>query len=491
MLSHPPPLAGEVLSEAKRRGKWRAAATTPPSVSLRSTAPRKRGSTMTAEEVNFDGLVGPSHNYAGLSEGNLASERNRDTIARPRDAARQGLAKMQRLRALGLRQGVLPPHERPNTTWLRSLGFAGSDGEIWERAWRTEPTIARAALASSAMWAANAATISPSADCGDGRLHASVANLQTMLHRILEAEQTERTLRALMKDEERFAVHPALTPHSALSDEGAANHMRLCAEQGARGVEVFVYGRSATETRAGFPARQTLEACRALAQRHALAPERTVFARQSSAAIDAGAFHNDVVAVAHEQVLFHHEHAFEDNSAFYADVREAANGAFEPVFVEVAANRVSLEDAVSSYLFNSQLVRFPGAAKLTLIAPTEVRENNKTAAVVTEMVARPEAAIGAVEYVEVRESMRNGGGPACLRLRIVMTNAEKHAAAAGFFLDDALAEKLETWILQHYREELAPADLSDPALVSEMQTALDELTRILPLGGDFYPFQRI
>ncbi len=442
-----------------------------------------------AEEINFDGLVGPTHNYAGLSEGNLASARNADTVARPRDAALQGLAKMQRLRALGLAQGVLPPHERPNIGWLRSLGFSGSDGQVWERAWKAEPLIARAALASSAMWAANAATISPSADCADGRLHASVANLQTMLHRVLEAEQTERTLRRLMPDETRFGVHSALLPHDALSDEGAANHMRMAANASAPAVEIFVYGRRASEARTGFPARQTLEASRAIARRHALAPEATIFARQASEAIDAGAFHNDVVAVAHEQVLFHHQDAFADTAALYAEVRAKARG-FEPVFVEVARARVGLEDAVTSYLFNSQLLRVPGRAGLTLIAPTEVRENNKTASVVEEMIAQPNAAISSVEWVEVRESMRNGGGPACLRLRIVMTAAERAAASQGFFLDDKLAAKLEAWIRAHYREELAPGDLADPALVSETQTALDELTRILPLGSDFYPFQR-
>jgi len=443
-----------------------------------------------AVEINFDGLVGPTHNYAGLSEGNLASARNAGTVARPREAALQGLAKMQRMRALGLVQGVLPPHERPNIAWLRSLGFTGSDGEVWAKAWKSEPTIARAALAASAMWAANAATISPSADCGDGRLHASVANLQTMLHRLLEAEQTERTLRCLLPDDGRFGVHGALLPHDALSDEGAANHMRMAASQGAPGVEIFVYGRRASEAKTGFPARQTLEASQAIARRHGLDPARTVFARQAPEAIDAGAFHNDVVAVAHEHVLFHHEDAFADKATLYADVRAKAQG-FEPVFVEVPRTRVGLDDAVTSYLFNSQLVRLPGAKSLTLIAPTEVRENNKTASVVEDMMAQANAAIGQVEYVEVRESMRNGGGPACLRLRIVMTAAERAAAAQGFFLDDALAAKLEAWIKTHYRKELAPADLADPALVSETQHALDELTRILPLGGDFYPFQRV
>lgn len=442
------------------------------------------------EEINFDGLVGPTHNYAGLSEGNLASARNANTTARPREAALQGLGKMQRLRALGLSQGVLPPHERPNVSWLRALGFSGTDGQVWERAWNAEPTIARAALASSAMWAANAATISPSADCADGRLHASVANLQTMLHRLLEGEQTERTLRRLMPDEARFSVHAALAPHDALSDEGAANHMRMAANAGAPGVEIFVYGRRATEARTGFPARQTREASQAVARRHVLDPNATVFARQAPEAIDAGAFHNDVVAVAHEHVLFHHEEAFVDKAALYAEVHAKARG-FEPVFVEVPRARVGLNDAVTSYLFNSQLLRVPGRAGLTLIAPTEVRENNKTAAVVEELVSQPNAAIGSVEYVEVRESMRNGGGPACLRLRIVMTPAERAAASQGFFLDDALAAALAAWITKHYREELAPADLADPALVTETQTALDELTRILPLGSDFYPFQRV
>lgn len=444
-------------------------------------------SDVSAEEVNFDGLIGPTHNYAGLSEGNLASARNANMVARPRDAALQGLAKMQRLRALGLSQGVLPPHERPNISWLRSLGFTGTDGEVWAHAWKSEPTIARAALAASAMWAANAATISPSVDTRDGRLHATVANLQTMLHRVLEGEQTERTLRRLLNSDTHFAVHPALLPHDALSDEGAANHMRMAARAGAPGVEIFVYGRKASETKAGFPARQTLEAAAAIARSHQL--NTVVFARQAPEAIDAGAFHNDVVAVAHEHVLFHHEDAFADKAALYAEVRAKAQG-FAPVFVEVPRERVGLDDAITSYIFNSQLIRTPGAESLTLIAPTEVRENNKTAAYVAEMIAQPNAAIGQVEYVEVRESMRNGGGPACLRLRIVMTPAERAAATPGFFLDDALANALNAWVTKHYREELAPNDLGDPALVGEIQSALDELTRILPLGSDFYPFQR-
>jgi succinylarginine dihydrolase len=444
-----------------------------------------------AEEINFDGLVGPTHNYAGLSDGNLASARNKDSVSRPRGAALQGLAKMNRLRALGLAQGVLPPQERPAIGWLRTaLLLSGADREIWAQAWQASPHIARAAAAASSMWAANAATISPSADSGDGRLHATVANLQTMLHRSIEAPSTERALRCLMRNDKRFAVHAALPSNEALSDEGAANHMRLAAEPGAPGVEVFVYGRRAGDLRHGFPARQTLEASGAVARAHHLKSDRTIFALQSPRAIEAGAFHNDVVAVAHDQVLFHHEHAFADRDALYAEIRAKAKGLFEPVFVEVRAADVSLEDAVSSYLFNSQLLRLPGDKALTLIAPREVRENNHTTSIVQKLIAAPDAAIGHVEYVDVRESMRNGGGPACLRLRVVMTAEERAAVAAGFFLEDALSQKLSAWINAHYREELAPDDLRDPNLVDESQTALDALTKILPLGSDFYPFQR-
>ncbi|MES1200324.1 MAG: N-succinylarginine dihydrolase [Pseudomonadota bacterium] len=443
-----------------------------------------------AIEINFDGLVGPTHNYAGLSEGNLASARNRDTVARPRDAALQGIAKMRHMMALGLTQGVLPPHERPDIAWLRTLGFSGDDHEIWRKVWAEEQGIGRAAIAATAMWTANAATISPSVDSADGRLHASVANLQTMLHRALEAPTTERALRRLLADEDHFAVHPPLQFHEALSDEGAANHMRLSASPGAPGVQIFVYGRRAGELRVGFPARQTIEASRSIARRHQLEPLRTIFVKQSAKAIDAGAFHNDVVAVAHDNVLFHHEDAFEDKATLYAEIRAKAKGLFEPVFIEVTNAQASLEDVVSSYLFNSQLVRTPGAKSLTLISPAETRENNKTAAIIRDLMSHPNAAIGQAEFVDVRQSMRNGGGPACLRLRIVMNARERAAAARGFFLDAALADALENWVRAHYREELAPADLADPNLVDETRTALDALTSILPLGQDFYPFQR-
>lgn len=446
---------------------------------------------MSASEVNFDGLVGSTHNYAGLSEGNLASQANAQSVARPRQAALQGIGKMRQLMGLGLKQAVLPPQERPAIWWLRGLGFSGTDRAIWAKAWSADQRLAQAAANASSMWAANAATVSPSADTVDGRVHLSVANLSSMLHRSLEAPGTYDALTTLFPDQERISIHPALPAHPALSDEGAANHMRLWPPQGGAGVEIFVYGRTAAEEpEAGFPARQTLEASRAIARRHGLNLARTAFLRQSRAAINAGAFHNDVVAVSHETCLFYHEDAFEDADAVEAELTTRAGALFTPSFVRVPRAAVSLADAVKSYLFNAQLLRLPKAHRLTLIAPVEARETGSVAAYLTSLTENPDSPIGDVIFVDVRESMRNGGGPACLRLRVALTPSERLSATQGFFLTEPLADALEGWVGQHYREELRPVDLADPLLVDEAHQALDALTKILPLGPSFYRFQR-
>ncbi|MGA8031441.1 MAG: N-succinylarginine dihydrolase, partial [Casimicrobiaceae bacterium] len=44
--------------------------------------------------MNFDGIPGPTHNYSGLAQGNLAAERNAQQVSNPREAALQGLEKM-------------------------------------------------------------------------------------------------------------------------------------------------------------------------------------------------------------------------------------------------------------------------------------------------------------------------------------------------------------------------------------------------------------
>jgi succinylarginine dihydrolase len=443
---------------------------------------------MSAIEINFDGLVGPTHNYAGLSEGNLASQKNKDQIARPRSAALQGLAKMRTLMAMGLTQGVFAPQERPPSGFLRALGFVGDDKMMWEACWRSDNEIARNALAASAMWAANAATVSASADCADGRVHFTPANLHTMLHRALEAPATHRLLQRMFADAKHFCVHPPLPAHGAFADEGAANFMRLAATHGAPGVEALVYGRRfSAHARHGHPARQTREACAAIFRSHVVT--RAIYAQQSAVAIDAGAFHNDVVAVANERVLFHHQLAFANTAQLHEDLARAGDGLFSPIFLEVSDADVPLADAISSYLFNAQLLSIPGQARMVLVAPAECAETPSIARYLESIVAG-NGPIGRIEIVDVRESMRNGGGPACLRLRVVVTEDERAAIAPGFLLTPTLTDQLEAWVRAHYRETLAPRDLADPQLLEETRAALDALTRILPLGSDFYAFQR-
>lgn len=435
-----------------------------------------------AHEVNFDGLIGPSHNYGGMSEGNLASAKNEGDVSNPQEAALQGLEKMRLLVRAGLVQGVLPPLPRPNFDLLVSAGFGGSDAEIIERAAREAPALLKAAYSASSMWAANAATVSPSADTADGRLHLTAANLSTMLHRSTEHPDTTANLLALFENEERFGIHGALPMHADFADEGAANHVRLCADHGGQGVELFVYGREPGESTAGFPARQSRLACESMARSHGLQEKRTVFARQARAAIEAGAFHNDVVCVGTLETLFFHELAFEETEATLEALRRAADGLFELKPVMVPQAEVPIEDAITSYLFNSQLLKWPGEDRLVLLAPLEAQETASTRAFCEKMVAG-NGPIGRVQYVDVRQSMRNGGGPACLRLRVVMTEDEIAAAHPGAFMDETTIDDLQAVIRETYRDRLTAADLADPALADECRQAREAILDVLGLDG--------
>jgi succinylarginine dihydrolase len=437
-------------------------------------------------EFNFDGIPGPTHNYAGLARGNLAAAKNARLAANPREAALQGLAKMRALAARGIPQAVLPPHERPFVPALRSLGFAGSDAAIVTQAARDAPSLLAACSSAAAMWAANAATVSPSADTSDGRVHFTPANLVAHFHRSLEAATTTRVLRAVFADQARFAVHAPLPAAPQFGDEGAANHTRFSA--GVSGVELFVYGRRAFDdgpTPTRFPARQTREASAAIVRRHGLDPARVTLAQQAPAAIDAGVFHNDVIAVGTGSVLLCHEHAFVEQSAVLDALARQIGPAFTPLVI--GNDALTVADAVATYLFNSQLVARPDG-RLLLVAPAECREHPAARAVL-DRLADGTTPIAEVITFDLRQSMRNGGGPACLRLRVELTADERAAIDANVFLDDPLANALDAWIRRHYRDRLAPADLGDPALLDESRRALDELTALLRLPG-IYPFQR-
>ena len=416
---------------------------------------------MALSEINFDGIIGPSHNYAGLSPGNIASANNAGGVSSPRAAALQGIEKMRANLRLGLAQGFFMPLDRPNTAWLAGLAtdMAGA-----------EPHIRAAAFSASAMWAANAATVSPAPDSADGRCHLSAANLLTMAHRSHEFTGTLAQLKLAFADTRHFAVHGPVPP--PYGDEGAANHMRLCPSHNEAGVEIFVYGKSGGP----FPARQHLEASKAVARAHKLDPAKTLFIQQSERAIAAGAFHNDVVAVANEAVLFTHEAAFEAPEAAYAAIRAAMSGA---EIIVVPEARVSLSDAVQSYLFNAQLVSLPGGQGMALILPLEAQENVAVWSWLTEMVAG-NGPIRRLVPVDVRQSMANGGGPACLRLRVV---ADPATVDARFLADEAKLDVMAGVIAAHWPQSIAPDQLGDPALIAQVQAARAALLTVCGLDA--------
>jgi succinylarginine dihydrolase len=447
---------------------------------------------MKAYEVNFDGLVGPTHNYGGLSYGNVASQSNSQQGSNPREAALQGLAKMKALMNMGFVQGVLAPQARPDIDALRQLGFAGSDAEVIRRAAKDAMPLLVASCSASSMWVANAATVSPSADTADGRVHFTAANLNCKFHRSLEHPTTSRVLGAMFADPEHFAHHAALPTVAQFGDEGAANHTRFCRGYGDAGVEFFVYGRSAFDSRFPapqvYPARQTLEASQAVARLHGLSEAGVVFAQQNPAVIDQGVFHNDVIAVGNGELLFHHQDAFLDTEAVLDQLRQklAARGGRLQVIC-VPRERVSVEDAVRSYLFNSQLLTRADGSML-LIVPEECRAHPRVWPYLQSLVGQG-GGIAEVKVFDLKQSMQNGGGPACLRLRVALSERELAAVNPGVIMTPALNDSLVAWVDQHYRDRLMDSDLADPQLLDESRTALDELTQILKLGA-VYPFQR-
>ena len=408
-------------------------------------------------EINFDGIVGPSHNYAGLSLGNIASASHKGNASYPRAAALQGIAKMRGNLERGLAQGFLLPLPRPNFGLLRDLAV-GDD---------TNPALVAAAWSASSMWTANAATVSPAPDTGDGRCHLTPANLVTMLHRGQEWRDTQAQLKIAFGDQRHFAVHDAVP--SSFGDEGAANHMRFCDSHDAPGVEVFVYGRPGGR----FPARQHEQASRAVARLHGLDPRRCVFIEQNPAAIEAGAFHNDVVAVANEKVLFTHDQAFADQ----IDAYEAIRAVFPDLHVvEVPESQVTLEEAIRTYLFNAQLVTLP-TGEMALVVPSECQES----ASVWSWCERMLASNGPIRHVipvDVRQSMANGGGPACLRLRVV---ADPATVDARFMLDEAKAERIEAVIAQMWPETIQPDEIGTEALAAKVIEAREALLAVLSL----------
>lgn len=435
--------------------------------------------------MNFDGLVGNTHNYSGLSYGNVASKTNQFQVSNPKVAALQGLEKMKLLKDLGVIQAVLPPHLRPHIPTLRRLGFRGDDLEILKEVKINAPNLLFEVSSAASMWTANSITITDSASSHDKKVHITPANLTSMFHRSIETDTTDLIMKEIFKDKSFFSHHHALLPGNIFSDEGAANHMHLCSQYGSFGLDVFVYGKSnqiRTVSPKNYPARQSLEASQAISRLHLLNSNNVCFVQQNPLAIDSGAFHNDVVALSNQNVLLFHEEAFLNKDAFLNELQEKANklNKLNLQIIVIKKNEISLEDAISSYFFNSQLVTTSNN-EMVLIAPIECKEMKHIKQYIDSLIESPSNPIASSIFVNLKQSMQNGGGPACLRLRAILTREELESINPGVILTDELYVKLKNWIIKYYRDKLEPKDLSDPGLLNESYQSLNELKQLLKL----------
>ncbi len=446
-----------------------------------------------AYQINYDGLPGPTHNFGGLGSGNIPSMENAMGRSRPRDAALQALYKMKQLSDMGIKQAILPPQERPDLRILRRVGFSGSDAQILEAAYRHAPDLLVACSSSSSAWAANAASVTGSLDAADKRVHITPANLMSQFHRSLETETTQLLLYALFPDPDVFVHHDPLPSHESFGDEGQANQLHLSATPGGPGVTLMAWGRRAFGAKPQAPRRfiprQTLEAAQSIARLHRLPDERLVFAEQNPEAIDAGVFHNDIIALAHQNLLIYHERAWLNHEEVVKELRVklARSCNVDLHVIRIADHELHLSDLIASYLLNSELITL-STGRMALIAPLQARDNPHSLRFIERLLAEDNP-VDNVYYFDIGESMKNGGGIRCGRLSVSLTASELKGAFDGVFLSPGLYKALIDWVLSHYREELLPGDIRDPKLLLESRTALDELTDLLDLGP-VYPFQQ-
>ncbi len=430
-------------------------------------------------EINVDGLIGPTHHFGGLGVGNLASHASQYRPSNPRAAALEGLAKMQLLSELGIPQFYLPPLTRPNWGWLESLGYAGDRADILKRCYDDSPQLLSAAYSSAFMWTANAATVAPACDTLSQCLTLVPANLCCNLHRGQESLARMHQLRDMLRDVSNASVTEPLPSVFPLRDEGAANHMRLCNRHGDLAVHLFVYG-PPVENRVGtFIARQSELASRQVALQLQLDREACCFAQQTPEAIEAGVFHNDVIATSHADLLIYHELAFADHANVVEDLshkyQRRIGHALQGLCVH--SRELPLDEAVRTYLFNSQIVN-SDSDTMQLICPSQCRDSSPTRALIDRWIADPSNPIQRVHFLSLNQSMANGGGPACLRLRMMVDDAQLKELGARYRIDEARIALLSDIIEQNYPERFCIEDMTRLDFAEHSQTTVDTIERL-------------
>jgi len=446
---------------------------------------------MTYSPLYMDGLVGPTHHFGGLSFGNRASMSSRRVESSPKKAALQGLAKMKLVMDMGVKQAFVIPHARPDLKFLHDCGFKGDKKTVLGDAYKASPSLLASAFSSSFMWAANMGVISSSAVTGDGKVHITPANLAATVHRHIEPEFSSTLLNMMFPDSKYFTHHKPV--YKCFSDEGAANMITLLSDDKSVAMTVFVYGRSESspliEYPKFYPARQTKEAIDVIIRNHQLDSQNVMIIQQSPQAIDAGVFHNDVISFGANNILICHDNAFVNQEALLPELLDRYYKATheELCIIQLSDDCLSLDDVVESYLFNSQLVEKPDGS-LWLLLPQKCKEFEEAAAFCEHLV-NDSKVISGFDYVALDQSMKNGGGPACLRQQLYLNEKEHAAFDQRFILTPKKYALLTDWVNTTYRDEVSAEDFQDDAFVNDAFKSLDELTQLLDLGSVYF-FQK-
>lgn len=428
---------------------------------------------MSVFELNIDGLVGPTHHYGGQAFGNEASMRHASQISHPKMAALQGLDKMALLHSLGVKQAFLLPQHRPYMPLLQALGLGDDEQSALEAAYEISPRLLNAIFSAASMWTANAATVTPASDSADGLLHITIANLASHLHRAIESGETLSGLTDILGTVSQ--IHGPLPWGAHLGDEGAANHMRLARSHAEPGAHIFVYGKSLfnkTHEPVHYPARQTLEASQAIVRNHQLNVP-TVFLQQNPHMIDAGVFHNDVIAMSNESVLIMYERAFIEPDAIDRIISVCD---FDLNLIMITADELSPADLIDTYFFNSQLVTVPSGS-MHMIMPIECQRHSRVQKVVERILAADNP-IEQAHYVDCRQSMHNGGGPACLRLRVPLSDEALRRMNQKALVTDERLQQIRDCVDMYYPEKLSVQDFLNPDLRLQCRQAVDALNSL-------------
>lgn len=442
-------------------------------------------------ELNVDALPGPTHVFGGLGVGNVASMQSNQQPSFPKRAALQGLKKAALVARLGVPQFIWLPPQRPDLGLLRRIGFDGPRDQVLAAAFEQAPIAFAAAFSSAFMWAANSGTFSPGVDCADGKNHFTPANLISSWHRSGEASDRAADMQQMFASDagsslSGLVVHEPLPPLVPLRDEGAANHMRLSDASGRRGINLLVHGDGPDSHTSRFTLRHTQAASRAIAQLHTLDQRDTFFLQQHPEAIGAGAFHNDVIATSHRDLLIYHEKAFVfGDSDLIAIQQRFEQKCGSPLrTIKISERQLSLAAAIESYFFNSQILTplaHDGSSSeaMVLVCPEQCRANQQARAVVEGLVNDDRCPIQSVHYVELGQSMSGGGGPACVRLRIPLEADQLSSLGRAARLTPQLHDALFAAIEATYPDSLSLRDLLDVEVIQATQRAAETLRRVL------------